>query len=439
MWDDVRKLGIWGFGREGRATLGFVTREHPDVAVTVLTDRPLDDAPAVAALSGEAANDAIAAGRFDLVVKTPGISLRRAEIAAGRRAGSRFTSATNLWFDRHGTANTVAITGTKGKSTTATLLVAILRAAGRDVALLGNTGTPAIGAPPGRDATIFELSSYQIADLAFAPPIAVLTNLFPEHVPWHGDIETYYAEKLRLATIDPTTIVVANARDAELRGRLAGRANVVWFNAAEGFAECDGALTFAGAPVAIDGRTPPGRHNLSNLAAAATVARLLGIAVTARIALGDFVPLAHRLQEAHVGGGILAVDDSIATIPEATIAALAHYDGRPIRLFVGGSDRGQRHDELCRAVARASVRAVYLLPTTGAQIAPLLRAEAPGLTVAEYADLETAVGQAMRDAEPGDVLLLSPAAASFVQFRDFEERGDTFIALCTALAAAAQP
>ncbi|HWT13238.1 MAG TPA: UDP-N-acetylmuramoyl-L-alanine--D-glutamate ligase [Allosphingosinicella sp.] len=435
--DRARSVGIWGYGREGRAALAYLRAHRPDLDLAVLVDGEApeldDDNRGVPTLSGSAAAEAVAGGRFDLIVKSPGISLRRPEIAAARAAGASFTSATNLWFEANGTAGTIGITGTKGKSTTAALVEAILTAAGKRVRLLGNSGLPALGQAKGEDHTILELSSYQIADLEFAPEIAVVTNLFPEHAPWHGGVEAYYADKLRIAELGPSQII-ANYRNEELRRRIGSRSDAIWFNREGGFSAEAGVLTFRGRPVEILGPPPPGLHNLANVAAAATVARQLGLAgITEAVDLRSFRRLPHRMEELELARGITAVDDSIATVPEATAAALQYYDGRPIHLILGGSERGQDYGVLHDVLRRASVRAVYLLPKTGLRIADELAAAIPELAARPSGELETAVRTIAAEATEGSVVLLSPGAPSFDQFTDFTERGRKFQSLCREL------
>ncbi len=434
---DPARIGIWGLGREGKANLAFLAARYPQADVTLLTD---SDAPqdsdwlaGHALLQGDAARTAIASGAFDLLVKTPGISLRREELAAAAAHGTKVTSGTNLWMEHRRNGTVIGVTGTKGKSTTSTLLLHLLRNQGLDAKLLGNAGDPAIAAEPARDITILELSSYQIADLAHAPDIAVLTNLYPEHVPWHGSLENYYTEKLRLLTLDSSVPAAANFSDDETQRRLAGRANLHWFNQPEGYHVTDGALHYRADPVTIIGDAPPGIHNLGNLAAAATAARLAGaLADPLTIDLTGFAGLPHRLQAFAVTDGITGVDDSISTVPQATLAAMAVYEGRPISLIVGGSDRGQDYTALAEYLATSSVAGIYLLPDTGHAIAGLLADKAPAIPCHICADLDEAVAMIRRDAAPDAVVLLSPAAPSFVQFASFEERGDRFRALCLA-------
>lgn len=443
IFDGVRRVGIYGFGREGRAVLEELRREHPGLSIAVLLDDEPTEAlalpPGTGLFVGKSARTELAAGAFDLIVKSPGIPLRKNELLAAVAQGTRITSATNLWIERHGRGGTIGITGTKGKSTTSTLLLHMLCAAGRDAKLLGNAGTPAIGESPATDHTLLELSSYQTADLARAPEIVLVNNLYPEHVPWHGSVEQYYADKLRLATIDPGVPAVLNFRDAELRRRLADRPNVHWFNDGQGYSAIGNSLSLAGRPVRIAGAVPRGEHNLSNVAGAATIARMLDAFEDPwSIDLGDFTGLPHRMQE-FAAGGLTCVDDSISTVPQATMAALSVYAGRRIHLILGGSERGQDHAALPAAMRAAGVASIWLLPDTGRRMEIEFAGRMDGVAVAPVADLEAAVAGACEMAGEGDVLLLSPAAPSFVQFRSFEERGDRFRVLCEQHATGSSP
>ena len=442
IFDGARRVGVWGYGREGRAVLRFVRTQHPRAVVTVLLDEmayDLDLPTGVALLSGDRAKAAIAGGNFDVIVKSPGISLKRQEIIDAKAAGTRVTSSTNIWLEANGTAGTIGVTGTKGKSTTSTLILHMLRAAGRDAKLLGNAGTAAIGEPPAVDHTILELSSYQTADLDRAPALVVVNNLYPEHVPWHGSVEAYYADKLRLATLDPSVPAILNYRDSEIRKRLGDRPNVTWFNDGHGYTAVGGSLSYRGRGVSLSGAVPKGEHNLSNVAAAATVALMLdALEDPWSIDLGSFATLPHRMEEFAVGA-LTCVDDSISTVPQATMAALSVYAGRPIHLILGGSERGQDHAALPDAIRAAGVASLWLLPDTGRRMEGEFAGKLDGVVVTPVADLDAAVQGACEMAGEGDVLLLSPAAPSFVQFKSFEERGDRFRVLCERYAAGSSP
>jgi UDP-N-acetylmuramoylalanine--D-glutamate ligase len=427
--DGIERIAIWGFGREGHAALAFLSKVRPGVPVTVLNDTPLADPPDVPVIQGPQAAEAVAAGRFDLVVKSPGIPLRRPEIAAAKEKGVRFTSATDLWFEQNPGAKVVAVTGTKGKSTTVRMIDYLLTQAGMDAKLYGNVGIAMLGQPAGRDATVLELSSYQIADLQFAPTVAVITSLYPEHAPWHGSHENYYRDKLRILDIGATQ-GVCNAANARLRTRLAGHANLVWYNVGTGFAADGESLTYAGTPVPSLRFALKGEHNYSNLAAACTAASLMGVkGLENGVDFSAFKQLPHRLEE-FSARGIVCVNDSLSTVPEAAMAALKTYAGRPTVLILGGTDRGQDYGELIAFLARTKVKCVILVPATGARILKEMQTAPRPYEIVAAPDLAAAVAEGFKRLKPGDVFLLSPASPSFGEFRDYVDRGDRFKALC---------
>lgn len=431
---DSDRVAIWGFGREGRATLAHLKARYPALTPTILNDTPVE-ADGVPVVTGAGVGEALAGGAFDVVVKSPGISLYRPEIAAAKAAGVRFTSATNLWFADHPGARVIAVTGTKGKSSTARLLQYLLQNAGYGVRLYGNVGYPVLGQPAGADVTVLEMSSYQIADLAYAPDVAVLTNLYPEHAPWHGGVETYYRDKLRLLDIDPAkTKKAANFACERLRTRLGGRDDIVWFNGETGFAAGESGLSFAGRAVTVRNFPLKGAHNFANLAAACAAADLFGAGVRECADLTGFVQLPHRLEE-FSAGGILCVNDSLSTVPEACMAALKTYAGRPCVLILGGTDRGQDYAGLAAFLPATAVKTVLLLPATGARIGAALTAVRPTFEVLAVPDLAAAVAEGFRRLTPGDVFLMSPAAPSFGQFKNYEDRGEAFKTLCRAAVA----
>src|SRR5262245_61323373 len=275
----ARRVAIWGFGIEGKAVFEYLGKHFPDVQLAVLSDHPLPQTDVdwigkasgkpVSLIHGGALPTAMQSGDFDLIVKSPGVSLYRPEVATAQRRGIAITSATNLWFEQNSGAKTVVVTGTKGKSTTARLLHHLLIQAGVDTLLLGNVGIAALGHDAGRACAVLELSSYQIADLAYAPDLAVVTNLFPAHAPWHGGVENYFRDKLRVLSLGAATRRVCNFADARLRAACEGM-SVDWFNSPVGYAVKDGALLYDGEPVECVGSPLKGEHNLENLAAACT-------------------------------------------------------------------------------------------------------------------------------------------------------------------------
>lgn len=433
--DNVQRLAVWGFGREGKAVYDFIRTSRPDIAITILNDTLLPDHPDVPVLTGADVDVALADRRFDVVVKSPGISCYREDIVAARAAGQRFTTATNLWFEHNKGAPVIAVTGTKGKSSTARLIQHILLNAGLDAKLYGNVGIAMLGEPAGKDATVLELSSYQVADLVGAPQIGVITSLYPEHAPWHHGTENYYRDKLRLLDVSPSLLGVCNFANERLRERVGTRQGLVWFNRHDGFYAEDEALFYAGAPVAVHDFPLKGPHNYANLAAAAAAVDAFGLQdMRHRIDLSGFTQLAHRLEEFAVGD-ILCVNDSLCTVPEATEAALQTYRDRPKVLILGGTDRGQDYTSLVGRLAASGVKTVLLLPVTGARIQAALDQAPRPFEYLAVPDLETAVREAFRRLVSGDVFLLSPAAPSYGQFKNYADRGDRFKALCREMGA----
>ena len=307
-----RRVAIWGFAREGRAALRFLRERDPGLTITVLDDAdgPRDaDAPLI---SGR---DAIAAaiGGFDVVVKSPGISLYDPLVLRARADGVRFTSLLNLWFATAPACRTICVTGTKGKSTTTALIAHILRGVGWNAVAAGNIGVPVTELPrSGLDAAVIEVSSYQAADFSGLCDIAVLTSLFQEHLDWHGGVAAYRRDKLNL---------LRHARHSLInREALAAVAEVL------DLGQLDHDTFAVDAALHVGNRYLARPHNLANLAGALAVVRLLGVDAAAALrAAEDFPPLPHRQQEIAEVDGVLYVDDSISTTPEATMAALDVY------------------------------------------------------------------------------------------------------------------
>ena len=430
-----RRLGVWGAGREITSFARAVARHLPAAEITVAA---FDDPPAAAevrALLGgispqvvgpEDARDAL--GGCEVVVRSPGASIHKPQLATLRARGVPVTTATALWLAEHGPGGVLAVSGTKGKSTTAALTAHLAGAAGVAVALAGNIGVPALELLDAQPAelTVLELSSYQIADLDTGPEVVVMTNLFKEHTEWHGSEDAYRREKLRLLSLPEVRIAVLNAHEPLLTGAPT-TAEVLLYGDPGGWDAGPGGVSRAGHRVLAPDQLPlPGEHNALNLCAALTGLEALGIEPALPGALEGFQPLAHRLQVVGEGGGITWINDSISTTPESTIAALASFPGRELVLIAGGQDRGQDYAGLGSALARAGA-VVIGVPSTGGRVVGA--ATAAGVTperAHEAADLEQATNLARELAAPGSVVLLSPAAPSFDHYRDFEQRGERF-------------
>ncbi|MHB8235297.1 MAG: UDP-N-acetylmuramoyl-L-alanine--D-glutamate ligase, partial [Solirubrobacteraceae bacterium] len=399
--------------------------------------------------------------RVRAVVKSPGVPAEAPAIAAARERGLPVLGELELAW-RLLENEFVAVTGTNGKTTTVELIGHIYRQAGLPVVVAGNVGTPLsslIGSLDARATVVCEASSFQLEDtLQFAPEAAVLLNLAPDHLDRHGSFAAYAAAKLEaFARQDATDVAVLPAdldsqlaRAAEMGADgdarapapnvpgAARRIEFGWDSSAALF-ELDGSLWWkTQALLALSQMRLRGRHNVENAMAAAAVCLARGLdAEAVRDGLASFGGVAHRLQEVAEIDGALYVNDSKATNVASTLVALQAFAGRPLHLILGGQGKGQDFSSL-REPVRSSCAAVYLIGEHSATIAAALNNIEP--PVSQCGDLRRAVSAAAatlaNDAvpassglQPGPVVLLSPACASFDQFADFEARGEAFCEL----------
>lgn len=366
----------------------------------------------------------------DVVVRSPGVSIHRREIEELRGRGRSVTTATALWLEEHGSARVAGVTGTKGKSTTAAVMAHLARAAGCTVSLAGNIGVPALDLldAPDVNVIVIELSSYQIADLPIGPEVAVFTNLYREHVDWHGSHEVYSSEKLRMLDLPGVKIAVINARDPVLAAAVDADPRALYYGVPDGWdASAEGVLHHGELVIPSSHLPLLGEHNALNVSAAAAALEAMDVnPVARRDVLADFRPLPHRLEKVGESKGVLWVDDSISTTPESTAAALESLGDREVVLIGGGHDRGQEYSELGRILS-ARAAAVVGLPVTGARLVAAARAAGVAHARAvEVSDMEAAVTVARELVRPGGAILLSPAAPSYGVYRDFIERGEHF-------------
>ena len=345
----------------------------------------------------------------DLLVKSPGVPGDSPLPAGARKRGVPIWSEVELGF-RLLRNPFIGITGTNGKTTTSELLGAIFRAAGRDVAVAGNVGRPLTGfvGELGEGAwVVCELSSFQLEDIhRLRPRIAVLLNLEPDHLDRHGTYEAYRDAKLRIFENQTEADAAVVPRDF---GPIPGGALRIEFHADD---------ELPAEPLI------PGAHNRENAAAATAAARAAGIEDAAIAeALRTFKGVEHRLELVAEVDGVRFVNDSKATNTSAARRGIAAYAGQPLRLILGGSLKGESFEELAENLP-ASVRSIDLIGEASDDLAAALGRA--GRLYRRSGDLATAVGAAAGEAEPGDVVLLSPACASYDQFRDFEQRGEAF-------------
>ena len=410
-------------GREGQATEDF-RQAFPDIPVYVTQDSAdLPEAKRAASVA----------------VVSPGIPITSELHQALTGLSPLLTSSSALFVAEH-RDHMVGITGSKGKSTTTTLVHALLAGSGVDAGLGGNMGIPLVGL----DASDFyavELSSFQCHYLEASPRVVGLTSLFPEHLDWHGDLETYYRDKLSILSHGPAT-VVANADDDTLRRELETRfpdVPITWVGHGQLWhLERDGENSWLcrGEQKLFHTERSGivGTHNHQNMLMAVALADATGLLDQGVIAqvLENFQGLSHRLERIEDPSPLVFINDSLATNPQAGAAALRSLQSPGMVWIVGGQDRGVDYQPLVDQVVASTPRHILGLPASGHTLLGLFRdaLEKAGLAervlLEDVPDMKAAVTRARELAGPGDYVLLSPAAPSFGQYRDYQHRAEDF-------------
>ena len=430
-----RRVGVWGHGREGRAAVRAALAAGAAGVVVVDAVPPVDLPEGV-----RPGTDVAELAGCDVVFRSPGISPYR-EDARALAARTTLTSGTGVALAEFAARDvpTLCVTGTKGKSTTSALAAAVLRAAARPAVHAGNIGTPLLdvlldgvvgGASPthptGGTSLVVEVSSYQAAAVEDWSGWGAITSLSPEHLDWHGDVGTYYRDKLHVfARCGPGSVVVgAQARPVAEQ-------------------HLDPAVLVDPSDVVPEARLAgfrperlAGVHNVANVHVALAACVRMGMdldrhADAVRAVVADFRALPHRLSPVATRDGVTFVDDTLSTTPVSVRAAIDAFAGRQVTLIAGGQDRGLDHADLAAAVvARGGTVQVLTVPDTGARFAADIRAAAAAAgvdaPVTETASLADAVAQALRTARPGGLVLLSPGAPSYNRFRNYEELARTY-------------
>jgi UDP-N-acetylmuramoylalanine--D-glutamate ligase len=423
-----RRVGIFGVGIEGRATAWLL---RPVAASLILVDdNRLADQEVL--VTSEGGFEALLS--CDVVIKSPGIARRRPDVLDLELHGVAVVSALNLWLHDADRTRIVAITGTKGKSTTTALMTFFLHCLNEPALRLGNIGQPPYD--PSVDTSsgwlVVEVSSFQCVDIDVAPAIVVVTSLGADHLDWHGSVEQYRRDKLSLTRCSGphATLVPDNPTFRALTSELGGELEFVEADSTH-LAQALGLL---------------GSHSNSNVALALdAVARLThhgpaAVAAIVRQRAFEFEPLRGRLTLAAVersGGalGVRYVDDGLATSVLPTIAALEVFVDEPVALIAGGFDRGVDYGPLAAAlVGRRATTVLVTMGPAGERIGDALRQLDANARVHQVDNMFEAVQQARRALVGEGVVLLSPAAPSFDRYKDWEERSEDFSNVARELA-----
>jgi UDP-N-acetylmuramoyl-L-alanine---L-glutamate ligase len=447
-----KKVLLLGFGREGQSNYRLIRRILPELPLTIADGNEsirehelLKEDPFVNFRLG---NDYLEGlGDFDRILKSPGIFLKdvQCEFSTGT-----ITSQTDL-FLRYYATQVIGVTGTKGKSTTSTLIHHILKQSGRDSLLIGNIGRPAceiVDEIAPETILVYELSSHQLEYLTRGPQIAVLLNIYEEHLDAYQSFSDYQRAKMNIAKYQsPAGHFIFNEDDERIKewiSKIDLPATIFPFSLkvvlVQGCFRREGHLVFAS-----NGKTEEildlkrklrlkGDHNLLNIMAAINVCKLIGVdrEIIAE-GIASFRGLEHRIEYAGEYNGIHFYNDSIATIPEACMEAVKSL-GNVNTLILGGFDRGIDYSGLARFLSGSSVRNFIFTGDAGRRILHEIRdIKRPEQTLYLISRFDDFLEIAINATKPGSVCLLSPAAASYDEFLNFEMRGKRFKELVRGL------
>lgn len=417
-WRDLagfNRIGVWGLGVEGQANVRKLNQMG--VEPMLVDDHSVGDEVVATADGGI---EVLAT--CEVVVKTPGISRYRGDLAWLEDRGIPVVGGLGLWLNEASVGKVICVTGTKGKSTTVSIAGHLARSLGVNCFVGGNLGIPPYdtNVPADFDLWVIEVSSYQATDVAVTPPVVGVTSLHPDHLDWHRTAEAYYRDKLSMTSQAGAQLTVCGD-DPQLRARrsLLGP-RVRWVDLPDDAQWWEQLRLF-------------GRHNAVNATLAAALLAEAGVDAAAdndalSAAATGFLGLQSRLQQVATIGEVEFFDDSLSTNVLPTIAAIDSFPGRPVALILGGFDRGIDYGPLAQHLARRTAPTLAVaLPASGERIAAAIETvAAPGVEVLRCTDLSHAVSVAYDWVKPAGVVLLSPAAPSFGQFRDFRERSAAF-------------
>ena len=432
-----QKIAIVGFGVEGKSAYRYFSdkKRFPDAEVAIFDqNQPADVPEGARVIVGEFGDFA----GYDIVVRSPSIRPDRIH------ANGVVTSVTNEFLANVDRSHVIGVTGSKGKGTVCSLIFEILQAAGVPVKLGGNIGVPALDLLPvsADEYVVLELSSFQLWDIAVSPHIAVLLMIEPEHLDVHADASDYVLAKANITKFQQADDLLMYLPGNELTEYIARHSparKIAFGDEASGAYEKDGFIIMDGQQIiATSDLGLVGRHNVDNACAAVTAAWQITQDISAyKKALSSFKGLPHRLQFVAEKSGVRYYDDSIATTPGSAIAALRAF-AQPKVIIVGGSDKGAQFNDLAREVAMQHVRGVVLIGALQEKIRDaLLDAGVPAHelhVLTGKPSMAEIVDKAAQLARPGDVVIMSPACASFDMFKNYKDRGEQFVAAVLALA-----
>ena len=456
-----KSILILGFGTEGQATYEFVRKRWPEKLISIADQQSIENFSeqiahriqsdsAVRLNFGPRYLDSLDPYQCEIIIKTPGIPASIDAMVRALQAGCILTSHSQIFLSTYPRDKVIGVTGTKGKSTTASLIHHILRHAGIPAELVGNIGYPPLMlVDTVKDGTYFvhEFSSHQLAEIETSPHIAVLLNIVPEHLDYYANFDAYVAAKENITRFQTSEDFLIFNADYPVPAAIANRTKAVLrpFSAKDrvstGCYVRDETIVLSGPAgeeeiVHTGEIVLPGKFNLQNVGAAIMAVSLCDVKPPAiRESVHTFQALPHRLEPVGTYKGIAFYDDSIATVPDATLAALDALGSNVQTLLLGGHERNLDFSGLGERLP-SNIRTVILFPATGERIWKAIESHSKNAALPEaffVSDMEQAVKIAYERTTPGGICLLSPASPSFGMFKDYRERGDSFKALVTKL------
>lgn len=444
-----KEVLILGFGREGRSTYRFIRKLFPQKGLGIADKRSVSEFSKEDKQIFEREGKLLelklgdnyleGLDKFDLIIKSPGIPNRLKELEKARKSGIKLTSATQMFLEIV-QGKIIGVTGTKGKSTTASLIHHILKTNNFKCVLLGNIGKPCLDyLDKDSDETffVFEMSSHQLSTLTTSPHIAVFLNIFEEHLDYYKSYEDYFNAKANIALYQDIDDILVYHHDFRKLRDLARKVRSQKYDystkttGADCYVEGNNVTLHNEKLMWVDESPLIGMHNVQNIMAAALVGNVLGVNNTQiRSAILSFKPLEHRLESVGVVDDVEFVNDTLSTIPEAAIAALDSFKERPTTLILGGFDRGVSFSELAMYLKNANwITSVLLIGENSDRIEKTLvnagfesKVNKPG-----KASMNNIVEFAHKSTPSGGVVLLSPASPSFDMFEDYEDRANQFV------------
>lgn len=441
-----KRIAVWGLGAEGQQIIRYLQAHKVTQKIVLFNDTLIEKPDCCKAYDlyvGEQIAQALE--KAEVIIRSPGVSIYKDEIAAAKQKGIVVTSVTDLCLNEflcRPNCKVIGVSGSKGKSTSVSAMAYILQQMGYKVGLGGNIGKPMIELLDGEyDYVVEEFSSYQASDLTASPQIAMFTNLFYVHSDWHHGHENYCKDKIHLiANQKECDVYFANLRNPQLVEYTEPYAKKRrWYNDEKLFHAEDGVLYYADKKlVEISDLKLSGKHNMDNLAGVFSVLNYLKLDIyKAAEILKSFEPLPHRLQKVAVKNGVTFINDSISTAPEAAIGAIKSFEENLV-LISGGQDNQQDYHDYAQTVEDFSkVKMVITLFQTGPKIAAELRkvVKRSDVELVETESLEKAVSTAYEKLKQlgGGTVLFTPTSPSFGFYKNFMERGNHFIKIVEAL------